>query len=69
MCRSRRGGRLLFVDIHIHVKDSLTVAEGHWIAHSVKDALCESDLNIGDVIVHVEPENIEQIKREKEVNT
>jgi divalent metal cation (Fe/Co/Zn/Cd) transporter len=44
-----------FVDIHIQVDGSLSVAEGHAIAHAVKDKLLKSDLRIKDVLVHVEP--------------
>jgi cation diffusion facilitator family transporter len=54
-CYVRKMGFDYFVDIHIQVDGSLTVAEGHAIAHAVKDKLLNSDLRIKDVLVHVEP--------------
>jgi cation diffusion facilitator family transporter len=54
-CRVRRSGLALFVDIHVVVDGSLTVREGHAIAHDVKTALLDADLGILDAALHVEP--------------
>jgi divalent metal cation (Fe/Co/Zn/Cd) transporter len=54
-CYVRKMGFDYFVDIHIQVDGSLSVTEGHAIAHAVKDKLLKSDLRIKDVLVHVEP--------------
>jgi cation diffusion facilitator family transporter len=54
-CYVRKMGFDYFVDIHIQVDSSLSVADGHAIAHAVKDKLLKSDLRIKDVLVHVEP--------------
>ncbi len=54
-CRIRKSGLGLFVDIHIMVDGEISVRRGHTIAHDVEDALCNSALNIHDVMVHVEP--------------
>jgi cation diffusion facilitator family transporter len=54
-CLVRKMGFDYFVDIHIQVDGSLTVSEGHAIAHAVKAKLLGSDLRIKDVLVHVEP--------------
>jgi cation diffusion facilitator family transporter len=54
-CYVRKMGFDYFVDIHIQVEGALSVAEGHAIAHEVKDRLLKSDLRIKDVLVHVEP--------------
>lgn len=55
--RMRKSGLTHFVDIEIWVDGDLTVREGHAIAHRVKDALMGSvSHRIGDVTVHVEPE-------------
>ncbi|MFO1452424.1 MAG: cation diffusion facilitator family transporter [Opitutaceae bacterium] len=54
-CRVRKSGLSYLVDIHVRVDPTLTVAAGHEIAHAVKDALLESSLRIGDVLVHIEP--------------
>lgn len=54
-CYVRKMGFDFYVDIHIEVDANLSVAEGHRIAHLVKDAILESDLRVVNVMVHVEP--------------
>jgi cation diffusion facilitator family transporter len=51
----RRSGLSYLVDIHVEVDGSLTVQDGHSIAHVVKDRLMHSQLPILDVLVHIEP--------------
>ena len=54
--RMRKSGLSLLVDIQVQVDGSLTVREGHAIAHTVKDALLASATHaIDDVTVHIEP--------------
>jgi cation diffusion facilitator family transporter len=54
--RMRRSGLSLLVDIQVRVEGSLSVKEGHDIAHAVKDALHASARHaIDDVTVHIEP--------------
>lgn len=55
LCRVRKSGLGLFVDIHVVVDGNMTVRKGHAIAHDVKDALLMSDLSVLDVVVHIEP--------------
>ncbi len=59
-CRVRKSGLVLFVDIHVIVDGSLSVNEGHRIAHEVKDALLASGFGIRDVAVHIEPTKMER---------
>jgi cation diffusion facilitator family transporter len=54
-CRVRRSGLTLFIDLHVVVDRTLTVARGHEISHLVKDTLMGSNLRIRDVTVHIEP--------------
>jgi cation diffusion facilitator family transporter len=54
-CYVRKMGFDYFVDLHIQVDQNLSVAEGHRIAHRVKDKLLASDLSIKDVLIHIEP--------------
>jgi divalent metal cation (Fe/Co/Zn/Cd) transporter len=55
-CRVRKSGLSHLVDIQVRVDGSLTVREGHDIAHAVKDALLASAPHaISDVTVHIEP--------------
>lgn len=51
----RGSGLSYLVDIHVEVDGSLSVQEGHAIAHRVKDRLMTSDLPVLDVLVHIEP--------------
>jgi cation diffusion facilitator family transporter len=53
--RIRKVGLEQLVDIHIEVDPEHTVAEGHSIAHAVKDHLIRQVTAIRDVLVHVEP--------------
>jgi cation diffusion facilitator family transporter len=54
--RVRKSGLSHLVDIQVRVDGSLTVREGHDIAHAVKDALTASvSHGISDVTVHIEP--------------
>ena len=53
--RVRRSGLVYFVDIHVEVNGDISVRDGHWLGHHVKDALLESELPILDALVHVEP--------------
>lgn len=55
MCRVRKSGLGLWVDIHVEVHGGMTVRDGHKIAHRVKDALLASDHNVMDAVVHIEP--------------
>jgi cation diffusion facilitator family transporter len=55
MCRVRKSGLGLWVDIHVEVHGDMTVRDGHGIAHRVKDALLASKHNVMDAVVHIEP--------------
>lgn len=54
-CLARKSGPGWLIDIHIEVDGALSVAQGHEIAHRVKDALIGSSIDVLDVLVHVEP--------------
>ena len=53
--RTRNAGSAIWADIHIIVDPDMTVREGHDLSHKVRDLLVDSDLNIVDVVVHLEP--------------
>ncbi len=57
-CRVRKMGLEYYVDLHVGVDGGISVAEGHYIAHLVKDAVRTADQRIVDVLVHVEPSNV-----------
>jgi cation diffusion facilitator family transporter len=54
-CFARKMGFDYHVDIHIKVDGTLSVTEGHQIAHRVKDVILKSNLRVLNVLVHVEP--------------
>jgi cation diffusion facilitator family transporter len=54
-CRARKMGLDFYVDLHVGVDGSISVSEGHEIAHQVKRAIQQSDSRIADVLVHIEP--------------
>jgi len=54
-CRARKMGLDFYVDLHVGVDGSISVHEGHEIAHQVKRAIQQSDSRIADVLVHIEP--------------
>jgi divalent metal cation (Fe/Co/Zn/Cd) transporter len=54
-CRVRKMGLDFYVDLHVGVDGSISVHEGHKIAHRVKSAIQQSDPRIADVLVHIEP--------------
>lgn len=53
--QTRRIGSLWSINVHIQVKGSLTVTEGHKISGAVKYALLNSDMDIIEAHIHVEP--------------
>jgi cation diffusion facilitator family transporter len=55
MCRVRKSGLGLWVDIHVEVHGDMSVRDGHEIAHHVKDALMASKHHVMDAVVHIEP--------------
>jgi divalent metal cation (Fe/Co/Zn/Cd) transporter len=54
-CRVRKMGLEYYVDLHVKVDGSITVTEGHDIAHHVKDAVRQAIPEVADVLVHIEP--------------
>ena len=55
MCRVRKSGLGLWIDIHVEVHGDMSVRDGHEIAHKVKDALLASGHHVMDAVVHIEP--------------
>lgn len=55
MCRVRKSGLGLWIDIHVEVPGEMTVHNGHEISHRVKNALLASGHNVMDAVVHIEP--------------
>ncbi len=56
-CRIRKMGLDFYVDLHVGVEPTLSVREGHRIAHAVRKVIREAKREIADVLVHIEPED------------
>lgn len=59
MLRTRRMGGSSIVDVHILVDEFLSVSEGHRISEHVRHILLESNKDIVDVAIHIDPEDDE----------
>lgn len=58
-CYIRKTGMTYLVDLHIIVDGELSVNKGHKISHKLKDRLLHEMPEIADVLIHIEPDNIE----------
>jgi cation diffusion facilitator family transporter len=54
-CLVRKMGVSYYVDLHVRVDGSISVRQGHNLAHRVKDIIRGTDSRIADVLVHIEP--------------
>jgi cation diffusion facilitator family transporter len=54
-CFIRKAGMKYHVDLHAIVDGSITVREGHMIAHQLKDTLRDEIPQLGHVLIHIEP--------------
>jgi cation diffusion facilitator family transporter len=54
-CFIRKAGMQYHVDLHATVDSKITVKEGHDLAHKLKDTLRERITELGQVLIHVEP--------------
>jgi len=54
-CHTRKMGIMAHADMHVWVDRNLSVAEGHRIAHAVKDRIREVHPQLADVHIHIEP--------------
>ncbi|WP_457619214.1 cation diffusion facilitator family transporter [Lutibacter sp.] len=54
-CLIRKSGMKYHVDLHAVVDGTITVEEGHELAHKLKDKLKSTIDSIGDVLIHIEP--------------
>lgn len=54
--KARHFGGAIFVELHLLVDPSLTVAQGHDIAEAVEQRLIGGSMNVTKVLTHVEPD-------------
>jgi cation diffusion facilitator family transporter len=55
-CFIRKAGMKYHVDLHAVVNATITVKEGHDLAHKLKDRLQKELPELGHLLIHVEPE-------------
>ena len=53
--RCRRSGQYLIVDLKLDMDPEMTVRESHRIATAVKKLIFEHAMNVGDVMIHINP--------------
>lgn len=53
--RARRSGQFLIVDLKLDMDPTMTVKRSHDIATEVKRRIFEHFLNVGDVMIHINP--------------
>lgn len=63
--RTRKIGETIFIDMHILVDGNISVQEGHNICEEVKLNLMKSNEDILDVLIHLEPFNETESKKNK----
>ena len=54
-CFIRKAGMKYHIDLHAIVDADISVKQGHEIAHNLKDTLRNEILQLGHVLIHVEP--------------
>lgn len=57
--RTRGTDSAVLVDLHVVVPGSMTVAEGHEVAHGVEECIRARHPQVTDVTIHIEPEGVE----------
>jgi cation diffusion facilitator family transporter len=62
-CFIRKAGMKYHVDLHAIVDANITVKEGHDLAHKLKDKLIAEILEIGYVLIHIEPKDQTLVER------
>ena len=55
-CFIRKTGMNYHIDLHVIVDGTISVKKGHDIAHQLKDHLQNEIPNVGNVLIHIEPD-------------
>lgn len=55
-CFIRKAGTKYHIDLHAVVDGNISVTKGHELSHKLKDALIENLPNLGQVLIHIEPD-------------
>lgn len=57
--RGRRSGQYLIIDLKLDMDPEMTVKQSHDIATEVKRLIFENHPNVGDVMIHINPHDVE----------
>lgn len=57
-CYIRKTGMIYHVDLHAVVDGTISVSEGHYLAHKLQDELKSQIPNLGRVLIHIEPDDM-----------
>jgi len=55
-CYIRKAGMQYHVDLHAVVDGNITVTQGHELAHKLQDALHREIPQLGNILIHIEPD-------------
>jgi len=62
-CKIRKMGFEYYVDLDVIVEGEISVRLGHQIAHNVKTVVRLENPRVANVLIHIEPDDDERIKR------
>jgi cation diffusion facilitator family transporter len=68
-CFIRKAGMDFHIDLHLIVDGEISVKDGHEIAHNLKDHLRANISGVSDVLIHVEPDSEERLRRIKKAGS
>jgi len=62
-CEVRKVGFSYYVNLHVIVHRTISVAQGHGIAHEVEDTVLRSAPRVAEVLVHIEPDDKDHLAK------
>jgi cation diffusion facilitator family transporter len=65
-CDVRKVGFSYYVNLHVVVNRTISVSQGHAIAHEVEDTVLNSAPRVAEVLVHVEPDDKDHLAKLRE---
>jgi divalent metal cation (Fe/Co/Zn/Cd) transporter len=62
-CQVREVGFSYYVNLYMVVHGEILVSQGHSIAHKVQDAILQKAPRVAEALVHVEPNEADQLAK------
>jgi cation diffusion facilitator family transporter len=63
--RARRGGSRRYIDLHVQFRPGTTLERAHFLSHELQERI-QSRVRDADVLIHLEPEDVEHAGGERE---